>query len=202
MKPLTALPTPFVLLILALAALVAGGGRAAGQDAPPDSAIAAQAAARAAPANPATPDMPRAISLDEALETARRNAPRAIAAAGNRRTSDAAVRSAYAAFLPNLTLSAGATRQFPSRGGTRIENGQVVTLPAEPWSQNAGFSTSLTLFQGGRRIFDLRQARAQAAAGDVNEEAELYAVALDTKARYFGVLAARKPRCFFAKMVG
>jgi outer membrane protein len=134
---------------------------------------------------------PRAITLDEALELAKQNAPRAIAAAGSRRAADAAVRSAYGAFLPNLTLSAGATRQFPSRGGTRIENGQVVTLPAEPWSQNAGFTAGLTIFQGGRRLFELRQARALAAAGDVNEAAESYGVALDTKTRYYGVLAAR-----------
>jgi len=151
--------------------------------APPAAATPTDASAAAAG--------PRAITLDEALELAKQNAPRAIAARGGRRSGNAAVRSAYAAFLPSLTLSAGATRQFPSRGGTRIENGQVVTLPAEPWSQSAGFSASMTLFQGGRRIFDLRQARAQAAAGDINVEAELYAVALDTKSAYYGVLAAR-----------
>jgi outer membrane protein len=149
-------------------------------------------AATAAAAPFPAADSPRPITLSEALEIAHRNAPRAIAAAGSRRVSNAAVRSAYAAFLPSVSVSAGATRQYPSRGGTRIENGQVVTLPAEPWSQSAGLSASVTLFEGGRRILELRQARALAAASDVNEDAERYGVALDTKTRFFGILAARE----------
>ncbi|HET7904326.1 MAG TPA: TolC family protein [Candidatus Eisenbacteria bacterium] len=145
----------------------------------------------AAATTPATAG-PRIVTLQEALDLAARYAPRSIAAAGSKRVNDAALRSSYAAFLPSLSLSADATRQFPSRGGTRIENGQVVTLPAEPWSENAGFNASMTLFQGGGRIFELRQARAQAAAAGINAESERYGVALDTKTRYYAVLAARE----------
>ncbi|HEU4725475.1 MAG TPA: TolC family protein [Candidatus Eisenbacteria bacterium] len=134
----------------------------------------------------------RPITLEEALDLARRHSPRAIAAEGSRRVGAASVRSAYGAFLPSLSLSAGATRQYPARGGTRIENGQVVTLPSEPWSQSAGMSASMTLFAGGSRFFDLRQAKAEAAAADESYATEKYGVELATKERFFAVLAMRE----------
>ena len=52
---------------------------------------------------------------------AARNAPAAIQARGQLRTGRAALRSAYAAFLPSLTLSAGSTRQYTSGANTRID---------------------------------------------------------------------------------
>ena len=77
--------------------------------------------------------LPRPITLEEAVALARQNAPAIIQAEGQKRTSDADVRSAYAAFLPSVSLSAGATRQLPAPGSrTRIENGQVITVPSEP----------------------------------------------------------------------
>lgn len=140
-----------------------GPARAVAQ--PPDASSAADPALLKVTPRTAGP---RVVTLQAALDLAARYAPRSIAASGSKRVNDAALRSSYAAFLPSLSLSAGATRQFPSRGGTRIENGQVVTLPAEPWSENAGFNASMTLFRGGGRIFELRQARAQAAAAGIN----------------------------------
>ena len=81
---------------------------------------------------------PRPIPLAEAVALAQRNAPAIIQAEGQKRTSDAGVRAAYAAFLPSVSVSAGASRQLPTQAGqTRVENGQVVTLAPEPWSLNA-----------------------------------------------------------------
>src|SRR5690242_1031704 len=85
------------------------------------------------------------ISLSEAVALAERNAPEVISAQGQKRTSSAGVRSAYAAFLPNLNLTASATKQYPTRGGTRVENGQIITLPSEPWSHSFGLGANLTL---------------------------------------------------------
>jgi outer membrane protein len=132
------------------------------------------------------------ITLAEAVALAERNAPAVIAAHGQKRTTSAGVRSAYAAFLPNLNLSAGATKQYPSRGGTRVENGQIITLPNQPWSHSVGLGASVELFDGGQRFFDLRQARARETAADVNELSQRYAAALAAKQQYFNVLAARE----------
>jgi len=135
---------------------------------------------------------PRAITLEEAVAMAHANSPRMIQALGQKRTSAAAVRAAYAAFLPSVNVSAGATRQLPSGARTRIENGQVITLPDDPWSSNIGLGASVSLFEGGQRFFDLREAKARVASADVNEIAQRFDVALAAKQQYFNVLAARE----------
>jgi outer membrane protein len=153
-------------------------------------AAAAFAAERAAPDSAAAA---RPITVAEAVSLARSAAPLAIQAAGQRRSTAAAVRSSYAAFLPNVTLSAGATRQYPTRGGgTRVENGQVITLPDQPWSYSGAFGANVELFAGGKRLFDLKEARANASVATTSEVAQGFAVALDVKQKYYNVLAARE----------
>jgi outer membrane protein len=150
--------------------------------------LAAPAAAQFEPDTAARP-----ISLDEAIEMANRNAPSAVQARGQSETARAAVRSSWAAFIPTLSLSAGASRQLPSQGGTFIDqNGQQQTFGDEPWSYSTGLSTNLQLFDGGRRIYELRQARANADAARILESAQLFDVALLVKQQYFNVLAARE----------
>ena len=149
------------------------------------------AAATAAPAAPAP--APRPVTLAEAVELARTNALVVVQAEGQSSTSAAAVRSAYAAFIPGVSLSAGSTRQVPAGGSrTRVENGQVVILPAEPWSYNLGLGANLDLFTGGARIFNLKQARARAGAADANLVTARYAATLAVKQQFFDVLAARE----------
>ena len=134
----------------------------------------------------------RAITLQEAVAMARRNALVVIQAQGQSKTSAAAVRAAYGAFLPNISLSAGATRQFTSGSRTRVENGQIITLPSDPWSSNAGLSADVDLFTGGQRFFDLRQARARDTAAEVNETAQQWNATLAAEQQYFNVLAANE----------
>jgi len=136
---------------------------------------------------------PRPISLEEAVALAQHNAPAIIQAEGQTRTSRAGVRGAYAAFLPSVSVSAGASRQIPTKTGqTRVENGQVVTLSSAPWSFSTGLGASVDLFTGGRRFFDLRQARAQATGAEANLVTQRYDATLAVKQQFFGVLAARE----------
>jgi outer membrane protein len=138
------------------------------------------------------PGTARAITLEEAVAMAQRNALVVIQAHGQVRTSSAATRAAYGAFLPSVTLTAGATHSL-SGAGTRIDsNGQIVTIPSDPWSSNAGLSANVALFTGGQRFFDLRQARARQGAADINEDIQQYNAALAAKQQYYNVLAARE----------
>lgn len=140
----------------------------------------------AAAMSASSPDsVPRPITLDEAITLARQNAPQVIQAHGQARTSAAAVRSAYSAFIPSVSVSATGTRQ----SGTRIENGQVVT---QPWSFTTGLSANVTLFSGGQRIFDLRQARARERSAGANETIQEYDAIFAVKEQFFNVLAARE----------
>lgn len=142
---------------------------------------------------------PRPITLEEAVALARRNAPSMVQAEGRKLTSAAAVRSAYGAFVPSLSLSAGMSRQLPSDGATtRIENGQLVTVSPEPWSSSYGLGANVTLFSGGQRIFDLREAQSRADGAVANEVTQRYAVALAAKQQYFNVLAARETQAAVA----
>jgi outer membrane protein len=137
---------------------------------------------------------PRPITLDEALALAQKNAPAMIQAEGQRRVAKAAVRSSVGAFIPTLSVSAGLSRQYPSRAGSRIENGQVIQLAPEPWSFSSSFGSNVTLFDAGQRFFDLKQARARASAAEVDLVAQRFSTALAVKQEYFNVLAARESR--------
>lgn len=135
----------------------------------------------------------RPITLAEAIAMAETNAPRMIAARGRTRTSSAQVRSGYGAFLPSLGFSMGANRRLPSEGDrTIIENGQVVVLPAEPWSFSFSTSAAIDVFNGGRRIHELRQAQAGQDAAESAEIGDRFGTFLDTKSAYYAVLAYRE----------
>lgn len=134
----------------------------------------------------------RAVTLDEALALARQYAPQSIAAAGSRRTGAAAVRSAYAAFLPNVSIGAGASRSYPGGGGTRIENGQVIQLPSTPWSYSGSLSANVEVFGGGRRFFALGQAKADLRAAEAGAVSDDYGLRLAVQQAFFNVLAARE----------
>src|SRR5690349_17486343 len=134
------------------------------------------------------------ITLAEAVRLAQQNSPSAIAAHGQVRTTSASVRSAYGAFLPSVSLSAGAARQLPSQPGrTSIDsNGNVVLIPADPWSYNLGLGANVALFEGGRRFFELRQAKARSSAAEANQVAQSFDVAYTVKQQYYAVLAQRE----------
>jgi outer membrane protein len=133
-------------------------------------------------------DGARPIALDEAVHQAQRNAPAAVTARNALRTSAAAVRTAYAQYIPSLSVSGSGSRQ----GGETFFQGQLVPYRGSPWSFSRGLSANLELFDGGRRWFNLRAAEANVDAADASETAQRYNIALQVKQQYFAVLAARE----------
>src|SRR6185295_17035056 len=101
--------------------------------------------------------------------------------------------SSVAAFIPNVSLSLGGTRQY-SNTRTRVDpnTGQIIILPNTPWSYSAGLSANVAVFEGGARFFDYKQARASVASATANQLAQHYFVDLSVKQAYFAVLAARE----------
>jgi outer membrane protein len=128
------------------------------------------------------------ISLDQAVRLAQRNAPAAVQARGQVRSSNSSVRSAYGAFLPNLNFSLGQTQ---SRGRRQGQEGTLIDYVA-PTSYSTGFSSTLTLFEGGRRFAELSQSRADVGAAEANEVAQQFDIALQVKSEYYDILAARE----------
>jgi outer membrane protein len=129
----------------------------------------------------------RAIRLDDAVKLAQQNAPAAVQARGNLRTSKAQVRSAYASFIPSVTLSASAGKQ----SGDRFDSqGNLVPFTGNSWQFGHGLGLNVDLFQGGQRIFDVKSTKAQVNASAASEVAQQYQIALQVKQQFFAVLAA------------
>jgi outer membrane protein len=152
--------------------------------------------------SPARAAEPRAITLAEALVMAQRNDVGVVRADGGAQNARAAVRSSWGAFLPNLSVSAGTTRQLNNTGRTTVQNGQVVILPSEPWSTNVGANASLTIFDGGSRFFNMGQARANRVSAEVDAAAARWQAALGTKQAFYNVLAARETQLAAAAQLG
>ncbi|MCX5760999.1 MAG: TolC family protein [Gemmatimonadetes bacterium] len=133
-------------------------------------------------------DGARPIPLDEAVRLAQRNNPAAVQAHNALRTTSAAVRSAYGAYMPSLSVSGSGSRA----GGETFFQGKLVPYAGSPWSYSRGYSSSLELFDGGRRWYNLKSAQANVDAADASETAQRYNVSLQVKQQYFAVLAARE----------
>jgi outer membrane protein len=130
------------------------------------------------------------IDLQRAIELAQANAPTAVQARGQTRVAAAEVRQAYAAFLPNATITAGQTQQTGSRIGP---TGTIVPFtPPHPWSYSTGLRASLRLLDGGQRFYAISQSKADVSSAEANDVAQQFNLALQVKTQYYAILAARE----------
>jgi outer membrane protein len=130
------------------------------------------------------------IALQEAIRLAQRNAPAAVQARGQIRTSTSAVRSAYGALLPSVSLSAGQTNQ----SGDRMDaQGRIVPYAGQqPWSYNTGLNANMRVFDGGRNWSEINRTKADVNAAEASEVAQRFNVSLQVKTQYYAILAARE----------
>jgi outer membrane protein len=142
----------------------------------------------------------RPIALDEAVRLARRNAPATVQSQNAIRQAAGTVRQRYAAFLPNLALSSGASNSEGfnlAQVADPTNPGSFISVPRpfrQDWNGNHGLNANLQLFGGGNRLFQLQQARAQLDAAEAADVAQEFAIALQVKQQYYAVLAAREQR--------
>ena len=129
------------------------------------------------------------ITLTEAIQLAQRNSLATVQARGNIRTSSAAVKQSYAAFLPTFSVSAGRQSQRGDRFDTQ---GNLVPFTGNPTNYSTGLQSSLQLFDGGRRFFDVKKTKADESAAEFGETASRFDVALQVKQQYYNILAARE----------
>lgn len=129
------------------------------------------------------------ITLSEAILMAQKNSPGAVQARGSIRTADATVKQSYAAFLPSLSISAGTQHQAGDRFDTQ---GNLVPFTGSPSNYSTGLNSSLQLFDGGRRFFDVKKTKADVSAAEAGETVSRYQIALQVKQQYYNILAARE----------
>ncbi len=135
-------------------------------------------------------DGARPITLSEAIELAARNSPSAVQARGLDRNAEAARRQAVGSYIPNVNLSAGSGRTQ----GTTINNfnGQLTSLSGNPWSYNNGLQLNVELFDGGRRLSEIKRIRATADVADVSAVSARFDASLQVKQQFYAALAARE----------
>ncbi|HEY5060063.1 MAG TPA: TolC family protein [Gemmatimonadaceae bacterium] len=142
------------------------------------------------------------IRLADAIGAAQRNSAQATQAHGEIESAITGERAAYAAFLP--TVSVGLNSGFSNTLGT-IGGGTTGTTGAggttgvvvggtgrSNFSSSSAVNASLTLFDGGRRVFDVRAAQAQLAASEAASLGATYNIAFTVNQAYFNALAARE----------
>lgn len=133
------------------------------------------------------------VSLATAIRLAQQNSPLTVQARGAERTSQAAARSAFGAFIPSITASAGAVRRFTGTGTTtRINpNGERVTVQGGGFTYNNAFSLNAQLLNFNQ-FPNLRAARADVNATRENTVVQSFAAALSVQQQFFNALAARE----------
>jgi outer membrane protein len=132
----------------------------------------------------------RPIPLREALTLAQQNALASVQARGQIRSAESGVRAARAALFPSLNFTMGQVNQ----SGDRFDNqGRLVPyLAPQPWSYSTGISSTVNVFDGGRRLGEIRRTRYAVGAAEANEVNQRFNVALQVKTQYYSILAARE----------
>ncbi|HKH93322.1 MAG TPA: TolC family protein, partial [Gemmatimonadaceae bacterium] len=130
------------------------------------------------------------IPLREALTRAQQNALAAVQARGQVRSAESGVKAARAALFPSLNFTMGQVNQ----SGDRFDSqGRLVPyLAPQPWSYSTGISSTVNLFDGGRRFAEVRRTRYAVGAAEANEVSQRFNVALQVKTQYYSILAARE----------
>ena len=107
-----------------------------------------------------------------------------VQALGADRTAGASQRSALGAYLPSVSVNASTSKG--NTGRTDNNTGQFIP-PAR--SYTGGIQASLELFDGFRRLANLRGASASAAAADAGIVNQRFQVTLSTKQAFYNALA-------------
>jgi outer membrane protein len=133
----------------------------------------------------------RPIALRDAVALGEQNGLSAIQARGSVRAAESSVRTARGALLPSLSVSL--TQNNTSGDQLNPYTGVVTPRVAnKPWSYSTGLNSSLNLFDGGRRLNEVKRARFDVSAAEANEVNQKYNLALQVKTQYYAILAARE----------
>jgi len=127
----------------------------------------------------------RRVTLREALDDARQNAPAMVQAQQNVRISDMSRMQAWAAYLPSISGSGTSSKS----SSQRVNQFGTVTTGAPTNNSSFGLSANLNLFTGFQRGANSRLAAATSAQNEAALIAQQYTTDLTTKQAFFTELA-------------
>ena len=150
----------------------------------------AQAAATSQIGAPMASDGAQTISLTEAVAMAQRNALGVTTAHGQERSALAAYKQAKGAFFPTANISVSNTHQQ----GVAVNNntGLLTPIGGTPYSYSNQLSLAVDVFDGGRKVSELKRINAVTEAANISVIAARFDAALQTKQQFYAALAARE----------
>jgi len=142
----------------------------------------------------AAQDVPRQLSIEDAIRIARENNPAFRKSLNDVDVEDMSVRNRWAAFLPSVSGSVGFGGSYSERLTAEDEFGQPLErqerLISETSSARQSLNLSMNLFDGGQSIANLRAARASRDATFARIETEGHRLDADVQRDYFAVTRA------------
>src|SRR5438034_1043156 len=137
-------------------------------------------------AAPAAAQQIAEVTLQEAVQRALQVQPAMVQARGDQSNASASMRASIGSYLPTISTNGSSQRN----GGTRFNSttGQIVTAPAST-SFNGGLSANIELFDGFRRLADVRSSHAAQNAAAAGVSNQLFQVTLQTKQSFYNALA-------------
>ncbi len=153
--------------------------------------VLAAATTVAVPVPSPQPGVPQTVSLQQAIDIAAAKSPVLAAARANEQLTQIPVELARTGVLPNVSAAASITRSTNGRatnnptGGTFGNSGSNATT-----SKGLSLTLRQLIFDGGRVIAQLHQARANAVAGVQTYQRSLETLSFNVAQSYFNALQA------------
>jgi outer membrane protein len=126
----------------------------------------------------------QAVTLNEAIQRALQVQPAMVVARGDQRNTAASKRSAYGAFIPAVSVGASAARSNVGR----IDQTTGRPIPPE-YTYTGSLNASLELFDGFRRIANLKATSALNDAADAGVVDARFQTTLQTKQLFYTAVA-------------
>lgn len=131
------------------------------------------------------------LTLEEAIDLARRYNPEFRIQANDESQADWQVREAYAAFLPSASVSSGLTYQAQGTPRFGVFSGADVGIGRTPSTYFSDYSLGMSLQLSGATFFNVAQQRANRAATEAGIDAAAYTLTTNVTRQYLTVLRAR-----------
>jgi len=127
---------------------------------------------------------PPTVTLADAIQRSLAIQPAMVTAVGNQRNAGASKSSALGTFLPSVTAGWSASKSSQAR----FDANRAVSLPPV-WNYGYNLNASVDLFDGLRRIWNVKSASAVQDAADAGYVSQRFVTELQTKQAYFAALA-------------
>ncbi len=135
----------------------------------------------------AAQDDTQTVSLQRAIELAQMHSPQLAQTHASVINAGSGRRRALGSFLPNVSVSSGASVNSSSRFDPNTQ--RVVEGSSD--SYNAGLSASYQIFQGGRKYYELGRSASARREAEARLETQRYSVVLQTTTLYMNALRQR-----------